>query len=189
MDERWRHYNNYWDCRELISRNKHTEVVKKWFGGYIDECGNLYYLVNPNAKWDWYEIGGRWSGKLIVSGVGVDSARIKDIDWDEMRSNNIKQHKKWWKEFKDREKNGEHNFGDGRMKRFKDEDEYIRSGVNFKTFAVLKDDEWFECGSMGWFGCSSASKDEEKDWNDKYWDRFIRDEDPETFLTIVDCHI
>ena len=25
-----------------------------------DDEGNLYYLGNKDAKWDWYEIGGRW---------------------------------------------------------------------------------------------------------------------------------
>jgi hypothetical protein len=56
-----------------------------------DEDG---YWENPNAKWDWYSLGGRWSGMIKLKdgatgtygrpGVfdnttGIDSALIKDI--------------------------------------------------------------------------------------------------------------
>jgi hypothetical protein len=46
--------------------------MEKWSGaaGRVDARG-LYALLtsNPNAKWDWYEIGGRWggSGTLVFS--------------------------------------------------------------------------------------------------------------------------
>lgn len=41
--------------------------IRDWTGrpGGIDEQG-LYWLAHydPNARWDWYEIGGRWDGHL-----------------------------------------------------------------------------------------------------------------------------
>lgn len=42
--------------------------------------------TNPNYKWDWYEVGGRWGGffKLKSGGWG-DFARKKDIDFEGMR--------------------------------------------------------------------------------------------------------
>jgi len=48
-------------------------------GGY-DSDGGLYYLshYNPDSKWDWYAVGGRWTGffRLKPDGVGIlgDSA-------------------------------------------------------------------------------------------------------------------
>lgn len=37
--------------------------------------------VNPNAKWDWFEIGGRWPGRLrLKNGERADSALLCDID-------------------------------------------------------------------------------------------------------------
>ena len=37
--------------------------------------------VNPNAKWDWFEIGGRWPGRLrLKNGERADSALLNDID-------------------------------------------------------------------------------------------------------------
>jgi hypothetical protein len=40
------------------------EFVKEWHGRKErDETYNRYgYWQNPNAKWDWFEIGGRWAG-------------------------------------------------------------------------------------------------------------------------------
>lgn len=41
----------------------------KWYkdDGMIDKDGNLLSTYNPNSKWDWYEIGGRWNGGLAMN--------------------------------------------------------------------------------------------------------------------------
>jgi len=41
------------------------EFAKGWFG-YTQRNGRWGYWDNPNAKWDWWVIGGRWMGSLIV---------------------------------------------------------------------------------------------------------------------------
>ena len=46
-----------------------------------DENGNIYSTCNTDGHWDWYEIGGRWSGLLKVGNEYVNSARVKDIDF------------------------------------------------------------------------------------------------------------
>ena len=48
-----------------------------------DEEGNIYSTSNPDAKWDWWEIGGRWQGLLKVGERRVNSAFVKDIDFSE----------------------------------------------------------------------------------------------------------
>lgn len=45
----------------------------------IDEDGNIICTYNPQSKWDWYVIGGRWSNYLETSDGQVDSAEKKDI--------------------------------------------------------------------------------------------------------------
>lgn len=41
--------------------------------------------TNPNKKWDWYQVGGRWKGKLLTKdGRRVDQAIVGDIDFDGM---------------------------------------------------------------------------------------------------------
>lgn len=54
-------------------------------------------------------------------------------------------------------------------------------------FAVVKDGQWYQKGDMGWWGMTSneISQDE---WNDKFGE-LINSLDPETQLTLVDCHI
>jgi len=72
-----------------------------------NENGRYGYYNNPKAKWDWYSIGGRWSGffklKKGCSGelgrpgvfenkpkVGyVDQAYKRDIDFEGMRADHI----------------------------------------------------------------------------------------------------
>lgn len=72
-------------CGEIISEE---DKRKRCGWARCDENGKiveLYVRKNPNAKWDWYSLGGRWSGYLILkSGECVDSALKKDIDFEEM---------------------------------------------------------------------------------------------------------
>ena len=59
--------------------------------GYItiDAAGDVVRVIdrsNPNKKWDWYQLGGRWSGKLRLKAGGVSDQAIKrDIDFQAMR--------------------------------------------------------------------------------------------------------
>lgn len=61
------------------------EDMKKWYDEEsIDEDGNIYSTYNPKSKWDWYVVGGRWSNGLkIKDGRSVDTAYVKEIDWEE----------------------------------------------------------------------------------------------------------
>jgi len=54
------------------------EYMKDWHGHdkRDAEKGVYGYWANPNAKWDWYEIGGRWSGSLRVP-ADTESAKAK----------------------------------------------------------------------------------------------------------------
>ena len=78
---------------------------EEWDGGRLkkneDGVWCEYSTYNPDSKWDWYVIGGRWSGAFIrlkdgCSGeegesgafgnkTGIDSARKGDIDFGAIR--------------------------------------------------------------------------------------------------------
>lgn len=49
-----------------------------------DEKEGFGYWNNPDGNWDWYSIGGRWKGTIILKkgGKKVDDAVNKYIDWD-----------------------------------------------------------------------------------------------------------
>lgn len=43
--------------------------------------------TNPNAKWDWYQIGGRWKASLLLKdGTRADEATKGEVDWKAMGS-------------------------------------------------------------------------------------------------------
>lgn len=98
------------------------KYLEDYHGATRDEETNDYgYWENPNAKWDWYEVGGRWAGCLKVSadcencGVGqkswgwgdtdpyetsseykkVDSARIKDLIFPDYQQEYDKAKRFW----------------------------------------------------------------------------------------------
>ena len=98
------------------------KYLEDYHGAKKDEETNDYgYWENPNAEWDWYEIGGRWAGRLTVAkdcencGTGtkswgwgdvdpyetndgykkVDSARIKDLIFPYYQQN-YEEAKRFW---------------------------------------------------------------------------------------------
>ncbi len=78
------------------------EDIKDYHGYKKREDGSWYSRTNPNYKWDWWVVGGRWAGffKLKEGGEGeagspgffgpepeegyVDSVKKKDIDFEGM---------------------------------------------------------------------------------------------------------
>lgn len=40
------------------------QVLEDWHGGHKNEDGDWGYITNPNSRWDWYQIGGRWKDAL-----------------------------------------------------------------------------------------------------------------------------
>lgn len=82
------------------------EFAEDYHGcGERDPETNRYgYWENPNRKWDWYQVGGRWTGyfKLKPGAIGetgspglltgraepgyVDSCRLGDIDFETQRA-------------------------------------------------------------------------------------------------------
>lgn len=72
----------------------------------FDEEGNIVKIIrltNPNAQWDWYEVGGRWKNFfLLKDGSRADQAEKGEIDWDKMRELNedttfsVVKNRKWF---------------------------------------------------------------------------------------------
>jgi hypothetical protein len=66
--------------------------AKEWHGYEMRDDGRIGRLTNPNSKWDWWQIGGRWSGDLMLKEeavakyggrTGVNQAQWKDVKIDE----------------------------------------------------------------------------------------------------------
>lgn len=57
----------------------------------------------------------------------------------------------------------------------------------FSTFAVVKDGQWYEKGKMGWWAAVHDEK-EQGAW-DAEFAKLMADLPPDTWLSLVDCHI
>jgi len=70
-----------------------TEDIK--YGYAIDNEDGSYKVIkrtNPNKKWDWYVVGGRWSNNILgKDGNRHDSLRKGDIDITGMENESIKR--------------------------------------------------------------------------------------------------
>lgn len=207
------------------------------------EKGLYGFFTNPNSKWDWYRVGGRWSGfftakpgKIGLRGelaYGMkqptsdqfDVMLAGDINWQAMREKHEKkaiesydsvidqcvgiERPEWksWEEVRDilhpgdimkaKEVYWAHPFIQAVSKTGAWEtSDYLKTKEQFvkdwsdeccRTHAIIKDGEWYEKGSMGWWGCVSDEKPADE-WN-KMWDEIVNNLPADTWLTVVDCHI
>lgn len=190
--------NNMGDCpKEFL------EFVEDEDFDLDEETGKYGYWENPNAKWDWYQVGGRWNGLIILkdgcsgekgerswasrqSGEDeYDSARVRDIDFAEMESRAARRLEPFDSCF-ERKYNPEYF-----SKKYPNEEVYIKRNTKFSTYAALTPDgEWHSSGTMGWFGIDDSSLEDKNNFQDLYFENFISKAiENDWYLTIVDCHI
>ena len=206
--------------------------------------GKIGHITTYNllSKWDWYCVGGRWTGyfplkKGRTGEVGspglmtspaepgyADIARLKDIDVARARREAASEARKgftmWQRIFEEHGKpeSFESISGSGitiekarelfwkqpavkavsearlsfgcPVEQFGfDRKAYVDKARDsaLVPFAYVVNGEWFERGKMGWFACVSDEKSMEL-WQ-KQFQKVLDNTDPETFLTLVVCHI
>jgi hypothetical protein len=269
-----------------------AEVAEAYFGYCQDaSTGGYGYYKNPNAKWDWYVIGGRWAGLLRVKANAdgtnpgnisvstakklpnllqegrADCCKVKELDWDSIEAVTVGKIKEFQRDYKDwlsikdltsedfRQLIGDDGTSGSdttrqRMNRLRYtfHEDLLEMGLGklvepsrllfnadgtpllelivsplgteksyrqvrsqpvyeyaeateeelntkyrwyfeFGTFAVLSDDGWKGKGEMGWWGASSDTLEARQKWYESYRRDFLDNEDPDTTLVVVDCHI
>lgn len=173
------------------------EKISEWRGYELfDKNGNPLSTYNPNSKWDWYSIGGRWSGFLTTkSGEKTDSCLVKDLDLSPNKDIFLNAMRFWEINVEKQPlKKGEQTpfslySPEHYLKMYRTKEEYAMEKARFITYAVLlPNGEWLEPGEMGYFGISNASIDDKIAWSENYHKIFEQAED-DWEITIVDCHI
>jgi hypothetical protein len=132
----------------------------------------------------------------------VDMAKKCDIDWEGMLADNIEdgeKAKRFWELYVEdivAENDEERKIkSSGYYKKeyyldvYQTKEFYVKSAVEFSTWAVLKDSEWNEPGEMGWWGSDSAESSDKREWKKSYFDRWIEPLSDDTLLSVYDCHI
>lgn len=65
------------ECYEDIKRSFDEDMVKS--------NGDLLSIYNPNSKWNWYTIGGRFNNYLkTLSGKTTNEDYVSKIDWEDI---------------------------------------------------------------------------------------------------------
>lgn len=226
------------------------QEIEDWHG--FEKRNDKYFKrTNPNKKWDWYTLGGRWTG-FFKSKLGVLNAVVgepglmtdkadegyadqllkSDIDFEYMRNeaeNKALQeynfamqifgdtpvNETWdavrnriegidnarayyWSQprcvaWKEKQSQDYRNFPFGFSTSPDDfmvsKATYLQNARNGAglTFAVIKDGQWYEKGSMGWFGFVGNEKDQNV-WNEQVT-KMIDELPDDTLLSVYDCHI
>ena len=188
-------------------------------GGYTDPAtGKKGWISNPNAKWDWYEVGGRWSGllKLKEGRIGIythlsqqyadeqrrkgccDVARIADCDFSPNEKAYNALCRKWEVTVEDAPLKPDEKADDFfliytkeyMLEYYGTKENYARSGSTLSTFAYLTEDgEWVEPGMMGWFGMDSSTRESRENHQLRFEEYLKKAEAEGLYMMIVDCHI
>lgn len=146
---------------------------------------------NPQAKWDWWQIGGRWTGTLGEYDPEKDPANIETCDLCHGTGKR-----------RDMVVAGGCNGCRGEGRRVKWPTSWRAGGAEVGNVApaleILKDDKripfaivtpdgaWSEKGKMGWFGCVSDAKGKD-DWRAQA--RQIVEAHADCTAVVIDCHI
>ena len=154
---------------------------------------------NPLAKWDWWVIGGRWTGYLggvdpcknplnfetcfLCQGTGKrddhlgQQARLENPAYTcngcEGSGKKLKHAPKWVKEASDTQV-------------IMDIQKENRDKIHEHFYSILVDGVWHTQGDMGWFGISNDQM------NDEQWAEHVRkllEAHQEKKAVVVDCHI
>ena len=170
------------------------DYIENFCGYEKDPIEDKYgYWQNPNAKWDWFVIGGRWDGYFD----GTNTINVKDYDTAidiEVYNARYKEWKEWegGKEFSIDENFDFAFYGPEYLKSlYKNAETYARfKATPWMRAIVTPDGEWHEVGEMGWWGCSDETGDDMLDWVDHFAERFVLPySNGEYEITAVDCHI
>ena len=192
------------------SRYKDFETfLEDWYGTEEKDAltGRYGYWVNPNAKWDWYQLGGRWANMLKMKkgrwadmlNAGkdpipeyVDSALLKEIDFEGMESEAREKYSSLYDKAMEELAKADKGIPNSVFWRYSIEEgeskeDFVNRSSAFSTFAVLKNRKWYEKGEMLYWAMVKDEKNAE-DW-DRQFKALLGSLSPDTKISIYDCHI
>jgi len=209
-------YPEGWVVKEIPAKEIYA-TPEEFNADYLEyevHEGKFGYWNNPNRKWDWYQMGGRYRGRFVLKrgapgivatrgsygwggeedkplAIGIcDQAQVGDLDWTAMRAKRRSERSALWEEafakYPGDKEAGWRNLAFG-IEPGMSYTEYVDDANEFSVFAVLKDGKWYEKGTVGWWGMVSDEKDDTT-WQTEL-KKLLDTLDPEETVTIVDCHI
>jgi len=125
--------------KEYVLSTRHPEVGNKWG-----------YWHNPNAKWDWYSIGGRWAGYFVADKDIVQVSELIALK-DTYLAKEQEAVLKFWKEWNE-----------------------LLDGKEFDPFDGPRDTAL----SLEWVECKNKSELTGNEFKTVIWERTASSDDP-----------
>ena len=164
--------------------------AKEYYGRELfDDAGNMLTTYNPLSKWDWWELGGRFSHQLVtLQGKRVDTTTVSNLDLAATEAMEKTQALNSWKHIH-AEKNS--TLRDFLLIGEPDTQEaYVAKHGAFYTYAVIdRLGQWYARGEMLYFGVTKDEPGDEETWRanfKRHWLDTLREDD---IIAIVDLHI
>lgn len=196
------------------------QYIEESCGYKLDEEMQDYgYWENPNAKWDWWSVGGRWRDTLLVKGedyikgersffnlsedkqapdgyTWASGGRIGDIDFKKSMQGEYEKAIRFWEivvdgqPLKDGEKEPFNVYKhEYYIEQYGTKENYAEQQSTFSTYALLIDGKWISRGEMGWFGVDDSTKERKKAYLEKFKEVMSAEENQDKLFVVVDCHI
>lgn len=162
--------------------------------------GSVFSTYNPNSKWDWYEMGGRFRGIVpLKSGELVNDAKMSEVNVDYRDLNKYERAIRFW-QLRVEGQEPETEEDEALMRfcydkeyytdRYDSAEEYAEWCCSFNFYAaLLPNGEWLEPGQVGWFAISDATAEDDRAWHKRVKEIIKEAQEKNWHITIVDCHI
>lgn len=176
------------------------EEYMEEYAGYTKdtEKGEYGYWENPNARWDWWQIGGRYSNWFKTkSGLSADYCQIGELDLSLDQKEYQRAIRFWEINVEgaplqpDENEDDFFNFYNPEYlrKQYGTKEEYATSQADCAPWAfVTFDGVWCEQGKMGWWTANDATRDSRTAFREAFH-KTLQAAAPTDYIVLVDCHI
>lgn len=190
---------------------KEIESLVEWQMRPFDENQRCF---RDGSRWDWWQIGGRYSGSL----GDEDIVRKSALNTEALLARHAEGARETWAQAHDpKHLDPEMAAMIYGLQKGETEEQFVQRHTNLAFYAFLRNRHWHESERLGWFGgtakteCEIATGEEPKGkclhrdkktgakiivWNEphekwcqKFWKRFVEPLPPETLLVVVDYHV
>ena len=158
-------------------------------GMYYDENGNALSTENKEGHWKTARMGRNFALPLrLKDGSESYSARMDDIDWFAMNEPTALYEAAWEMVVDGREPTNEQEekvYESMKDKttyfsNFKNKEDYVNYSTRYWNYAFVDKDGWVDVDTYG---------GDEKEWINNFFERFIKDLNPNDLITIYECSV
>lgn len=184
--------------------------------GVDAKTGKHGYWINPNARYDYYSLGGRWRGMLRLKpdrpGIRAplnrfekdylyepgrcDMARVRDCLFTRDEGAYRRALRRWEIMVEGaKPENEEEDYlliykPEYYLNRYGEKENYATYESAFLPYAFISaDGTWRSCANMGWFGCDDGTRESLRKYKTEFEEYLKQAEQEDLMIGIYDFHI